>query len=82
MLSKVKIKYMTINLEKIKEAMASTMLMMAMAWVIFALSFQVYFLFLHVTDNNEEISRITNELTIRIDGRFVDNPKNVFYNGK
>lgn len=73
---------MTINLEKIKQAMASTMVVLTMGWVVFALSFQLYFIFLHASGNDDEIYRISNELTVRIDGRFVDNPKNVFYNGK
>ena len=82
MLSKVKIQYMTINLEKIKQALASTMLVLSMGWVVFALSFQLYFIFLHASGDNDEINRITNELTVRIDGRFVNDPKNIFYNGK
>jgi hypothetical protein len=72
---------MTINLEKIKQAMASTMVVLTMGWVVFALSFQLYFVFLHASGNDNEINRISNELTVRIDGRFVDNPKNIFYNG-
>lgn len=72
---------MTINLEKIKQAMASTMVILTMGWVVFALSFQLYFVFLHASGNDDEIHRISNELTVRIDGRFVDNPKNIFYNG-
>lgn len=73
---------MSINLEKIKQAAFSTMAALTMCWVVFALSFQVYFIFLELTNNDEEMHRITNELTIRMDGRYVDNPKNIFYNGK
>jgi hypothetical protein len=73
---------MSINLEKIKQAMLSTMAALTMCWVVFALSFQVYFIFLELTNNEEEMRRISNELTVRIDGRYVDNPKNIFYSGK
>jgi len=80
--SKVKNSFMTINFEKIKEYIVSGMLWFGLAWVMFALFFQVYFVILHVSGNEDEMQRITHELTVRIDGNYSNNPKNIFYNGK
>jgi hypothetical protein len=71
-----------VNFEKIKNIILSGMITFALCWVIFALSFQVYFIVLEVSGNQEEIIRITKELTVRIDGNHSDNPKNIFYKGK
>jgi hypothetical protein len=73
---------MLISLEKIKDYIVSAMLIFTLSWVIFALSFQVYFVILEISGNQEEMNRITSELTVRIDGNYVDNPKNIFYKGK
>lgn len=73
---------MSISLEKIKDYIVSAMLIFTLSWVIFALSFQVYFVILEISGNQEEMQRITSELTVRIDGNYVDNPKNIFYKGK
>lgn len=73
---------MTINFEKIKEYIVSGMLWFGLVWVMFALLFQVYFVILHVSGNEDEMQRITHELTVRIDGNYSNNPKNIFYNGK
>ncbi len=58
------------------------MLTLSLAWVFIALSFQVYCVVLEFTDQQEKLSEISHEMTIRLDGRFSDNPKNMFYKGK
>lgn len=73
---------MTISLEKIKNTIFATMLTLSLAWVFIALSFQVYCVVLEFTDQQEKLSEISHEMTIRLDGRFSDNPKNMFYKGK
>lgn len=73
---------MKINFNKIKDTIFSGMLVFTLCWVIFALCFQVYFVILEVSGNEEEMQRITNELTVRIDGNHANNPKNIFYKGK
>ena len=73
---------MLVNFEKIKNYVISGMLLFGLAWVVFALSFQVYFVVLVFNGDQEEMRRITNELTVRIDGNYRDNPKNIFYKGK
>ena len=73
---------MTISLEKIKNTIFATMLTLSLAWMFIALSFQVYCVILEFTDQQEKLSEISHEMTIRLDGRFTDNPKNMFYKGK
>lgn len=73
---------MTINLEKIKSVISATILSLSLAWVFIALAFQVYCVVLEFTNQEERLSEISHEMTIRLDGRFVDNPKNMFYKGK
>jgi hypothetical protein len=73
---------MTISLEKIKNTIFATMLTLSLAWMFIALSFQVYCVVLEFTDQQEKLSEISHEMTIRLDGRFSDNPKNMFYKGK
>lgn len=73
---------MTINLEKIKEAIFSGMVYLALAWVFFALSFQMYFVYLELSGNEKKIYEVTNEITWRIDGRFKNNPNNIWYEGE
>ncbi len=58
------------------------MLTLSLTWVFIALSFQVYCVVLEFTDQQEKLSEISHEMTIRLDGRFSDNPKNMFYKGK
>lgn len=80
-LSKVKTNFMTIDFQKVKEHIFSGMLGFSLVWVIFALSVQIYFVILQVSGNDEEVRRITHELTVRVDGNYIDNPKNIFYKG-
>ena len=53
-------------------------LKLCLAWVIFALCFDMFIIFVHLT--NPQLERnITNELTWRLDGTFKNNPKNIWY---
>jgi hypothetical protein len=70
---------MSIRIQKIKEHIFSLMLGLSLTWVLFALVFQVYCVTLEFSGNEEELRRISNELTVRLDGNFSDNPKNIFY---
>ncbi len=58
------------------------MVMLSLGWVLIALAFQVYCVVLEFTDQQEVLTKISHEMTIRLDGRFSDNPKNMFYKGK
>jgi hypothetical protein len=46
----------------------------------FALVFQLYGVFLIATHQDEEMRRIANEISWKIDGTFKNNPENIWYN--
>ena len=68
-------------LTKIGNVLFKSYLVFALCWVVSALIFDVVMIGIHFTD--EELERtISNEITWRIDGRFKDNPKNIWYESK
>ena len=48
-------------------------------WCCIALTIQLFFVVLHFSDNDEIANKIANEMTIRLDGNYSDNPKNFWY---
>lgn len=71
---------MKISFAKAKEALLGVFMCLTGAWLLFALSFQLYGLFLVATDQEDKMTQISNEISWRIDGTFKDNPKNIWYN--
>jgi hypothetical protein len=67
-------------LTKTKNLLFNTFLVLSGAWIMFALAFQLYGVFLITTHQDEEMTRITNEISWKIDGRFKNNPENIWYN--
>lgn len=65
---------------KAKDAVIVSFLFLTGAWLLFALSFQLYGVYLVTTGQDEEMTRITNEISWKIDGTFKDNPENIWYN--
>lgn len=63
-----------------KNLLFNTFLVLGGAWIMFALAFQLYGVFLIATNQEEEMSRISNEITWKIDGRFKNDPNNIWYN--
>lgn len=61
-----------------KHKLFMVFLRFCLAWVIFALCFDLFIIFVHFTNPQFE-REITNELTWRLDGTFKDNPKNIWY---
>ncbi len=51
-------------------------------WILFALSFDIYCLYLEVSGQDDKLLEISNEFTQRFDGRYKNNPKNIWYNTK
>jgi hypothetical protein len=49
-------------------------------WIIFALCFQLFFVYLHFSGNEELGSKITNWISWKIDGTFKNDPNNIWYN--
>ena len=64
---------------KTKEVLYSTFLVLTGVWILFALSFQLYGVYLISTNQDEKMTQITNEISWRIDGTFKDNPENIWY---
>ena len=50
-----------------------------LVWVICALSFQLYMIFLHVSGKEETIRSITSWFTVTLDGNFKNHPSNIWY---
>lgn len=63
----------------LKEFLFKTFLFGALAFVICAFAFQVFMVFLELSGRQEQTRQIVNELTTRIDGRWSDNPNNIWY---
>lgn len=51
----------------------------ALVWVVCALVFQVYMIFLHFSGREETIRAITNWFTWTLDGNFKSDPRNIWY---
>ena len=49
------------------------------AWLLFALSFMFYSLYLEFTDNEQALQQISNEFSWKFDGTFKNNPDNIWY---
>jgi hypothetical protein len=72
---------MTNILNKAKDILFKVTVTFTCAWLAFALSFQGYAIFLTVSGQEEEMTRISNEISWRIDGTFKNNPENIWYEG-
>jgi hypothetical protein len=51
-------------------------------WIMFALSFDIYCVYLEVSGQDDKLLEISNNFTERFDGRYKNNPKNIWYNTK
>jgi hypothetical protein len=51
-------------------------------WIVFAFSSQMYFVYLHFTGQDKKAHDLSNEIMWKIDGRFKDNPDNIWYEEK
>jgi hypothetical protein len=63
----------------IKELFVKTFLIAATSFVVLALLFQLFFVFLEVSGRQEWATQISNEITHRIDGSFKNSPENIWY---
>ncbi len=72
---------MEITLKKIGEKLFAGYLYFVGLWIVFALCFQLFFVYLMISGQDERASRYSNEITWKIDGRFKDNPDNIWYEG-
>jgi hypothetical protein len=68
-------------LKKVGNVLFKGYLTFVLCWIVFAISFDLFMIGVHFTDENLE-RKISNEITWRIDGRFKDDPRNIWYEGK
>lgn len=72
---------MTNILEKTKNLLLKVTFAFTGAWLAIALSFQFYAVFLMLSGQDEKLTKMSNEISWRIDGTFKDNPDNIWYEG-
>jgi hypothetical protein len=72
---------MTKILNKTSEILFNTFLVVTMAWIVSALLVQTFFIYLELTEQNERMQNMVNKVEWKIDGRFKNNPDNIWYEG-
>jgi len=70
-----------VNFKKIGDVMFKAYLGLVGVWIAFALSTQVFFLYLEFTNQDERMTNIVNKVEWKIDGAFKNNPDNIWYEG-
>jgi hypothetical protein len=72
-------RYIKAVLPTVGDYIGRTLLSLALIWVMFALSFQIFMVYLHFSNKVETTKAITDWFTTKFDGRYTDNPNNIFY---
>lgn len=57
-------------LNKLYNGFLHTIVYMTLVWVIFALSFQIFFVYLHFSEQDDRARDISNEIMWKLDSRF------------
>ncbi len=70
---------MTISLKTLGDRIFQFYIYLVMVWIIFALGFQIFGVYLHFTNQEDLARQISNEISWKIDGTFKDNPDNIWY---
>lgn len=68
-------------MKKLKNYLIQGYVYLCLIWVLFAISFQVFFLVLNYT-NPEKVSDYSNQLSWKFDGTFKNYPNNIWYEKK
>ena len=50
-----------------------------LCWVFFALGFQLFFVYLQFSGQEDRALQYSNEISWKIDGRFKNDPNNIWY---
>ena len=66
---------------QLKDVAAQAAVVFVLSWMCFALSFQLYFLTGMALSQDEKLRIVSDELTVRIDGRYTHDPRNWGYEG-
>jgi hypothetical protein len=70
---------MNLLLKNIGQALFKGYLILVSFWIGFALSFQIFGVYLHFTNQDEMARDISNKIAWKIDGTFKNNPDNIWY---
>jgi hypothetical protein len=70
---------MTLSLKNIGENLFKMYLGLVGLWLVFALSFQSFGIYLHFTGQEERARNLSNQIAWKIDGTFKDVPGNIWY---
>ena len=62
-------------LNKLYHRLLNTLVCLALVWVMFALSFQIFFLYLHFSEQDDRARDISNKIMWKLDGRFKETAK-------
>ena len=65
--------------QNIGEYLFKVFLTLVGVWILFAISFQMFFLYLHFSGKEETARNIVNWIEWWIDGTFKNNPENIWY---
>lgn len=74
-----KIKVLAISL---RDRLAMAFLGLVGIWIIFALCFQLFFVYLHFSGKEEVARNVSNWIMWRIDGTFKNSPENIWYDAE
>lgn len=65
--------------QKILDLIAKIFISLVGVWIIFALCFQVYMIYLEFAGKTETTKAIVDWFNVTFDGRWADDPRNIFY---
>lgn len=72
---------MTLSLKSIGETLFKGYLILVFIWLGLALSFQLFMIYLHFTNQDERSQNISNQIAWKIDGTYKNDPNNIWYEG-
>ena len=71
-----------IKLDKIEHILIKTFVMSMIVWVCTALAFQLFMVYLEVSNQEEKARTIVNAIEWKYDGTFKNDPGNIWYVNK
>ncbi len=74
-----KIKVLAIS---VRDRLVMAFLGLVGIWIIFALCFQLFFVYLHFSGKEDVATNVSNWIMWRIDGTFKNSPENIWYNAE
>jgi hypothetical protein len=66
-------------IQKTGELLFRTFMVLTGVWIAFALTFQLYGVYLVLSHQEEEMSRIATSMSHKLDGTFKNDPENIWY---